>query len=103
MVQTVVLDNLITNNIIAMIVGIISIFTSILVGVRWMVRHYLKDIIHELTPNSGSSMKDQIGRVEEDMLDLKNQHQIGQEQNKRVDEKIDHLTQMFIEYVARQK
>lgn len=32
--------------------------------IRWVIKHYLKDIKHELLPNSGKSMKDQITRLE---------------------------------------
>jgi len=31
---------------------------------RWVIKHYLSDIKHELQPNSGKSMKDQITRLE---------------------------------------
>ena len=41
----------------AIIVGIAG---SILAAIRWMVKYYL----HELTPNSGSSIKDQVTRIE---------------------------------------
>jgi hypothetical protein len=43
------------------IVSIISIFGSLALGVRWLVKHYLS----ELRPNSGSSMKDQVNRLEQ--------------------------------------
>ncbi len=58
-----------------MILGItISVATVITIsaaGVRWLVRHYFDDIKKELKPNSGSSMKDQVTRLEKDILDLK--------------------------------
>ena len=31
---------------------------------RWIVKKYVEDIMSELRPNSGSSMKDQITRLE---------------------------------------
>jgi hypothetical protein len=43
------------------IVSILSIFGSLALGVRWLVKHYLS----ELRPNSGSSMKDQVNRLEQ--------------------------------------
>jgi hypothetical protein len=43
------------------IVSILSIIGSIALGVRWLVKHYLS----ELRPNSGSSMKDQVNRLEQ--------------------------------------
>jgi len=44
----------------SLIVAILTIVSSIAFGIKWMVRHYLS----ELKPNSGSSMKDQISRLE---------------------------------------
>lgn len=43
------------------IVSILSIIGSVALGVRWMVKHYLS----ELRPNSGSSLKDQVNRLEQ--------------------------------------
>ena len=44
-----------------LIVAIISIVVSFVTLVRWLVKHYL----HELRPNGGSSIKDQVNRLEE--------------------------------------
>lgn len=81
----------------------LTILTIIGVGVRWVVRHYLKDILHEVKPNSGQSIKDQVTRLENDILDLKNQNVKGEEYHEKLDSKIDHLTEIFIKYVAGQK
>lgn len=43
------------------IVSILSIIGSVALGIRWMVKHYLS----ELRPNSGSSLKDQVNRLEQ--------------------------------------
>ena len=81
----------------------LTILTIIGVGVRWIIRHYLKDILHEVKPNSGQSIKDQVTRLEKDILDLKEQNAKGEEYHEKLDSKIDHLTEIFINYVARQK
>jgi hypothetical protein len=47
-------------------VGVSAISTSLLVGLRWVIKSYLS----ELKPNSGSSMKDQISRLEQRVDDL---------------------------------
>ena len=44
----------------SLIVAILTIVSSIGLSIKWMVKHYLS----ELKPNSGSSMKDQISRLE---------------------------------------
>lgn len=43
------------------IVSAISIAAAFLSVIRWMVKHYLS----ELRPNGGSSLKDQVNRLEE--------------------------------------
>ena len=45
----------------SLIVAVIAIITGFAGGVRWLVKHYL----YELKPNSGSSLKDSVIRLEE--------------------------------------
>ena len=44
-----------------LILTILSILTIIGGSIRWLVKHYL----NELKPNSGSSLKDSVNRLEE--------------------------------------
>jgi hypothetical protein len=50
-----------------LILTILSIAGIIGIGVRWIVKKYVEDIVSELKPNSGSSMKDQVTRLEDKM------------------------------------
>jgi len=45
----------------SLIVAILTIVSSIAFGIKWLVKHYLS----ELKPNSGSSLKDSVTRLEE--------------------------------------
>ncbi len=45
----------------SLLVAIIAIVTAFAGAVRWLVKHYL----YELKPNSGSSLKDSVIRLEE--------------------------------------
>jgi hypothetical protein len=47
--------------ILAIIGGIISIQVQLVLLVKWLTKHYLKELI----PNSGTSIKDQINRLEQ--------------------------------------
>jgi hypothetical protein len=47
-------------------VGVCTIATALLLGLRWVIKSYLS----ELKPNSGSSMKDQLNRLEKRVDDL---------------------------------
>jgi hypothetical protein len=89
--------------IIAIVVSLTTVISSAALGIRWLTKHYFDEIKHELKPNSGQSMKDQVNRMENDILDLKSQNSQGELYHEKLDEKIDHLTKIFIEYVARQK
>ena len=49
------------------ILTLISIIGAVGVVGRWIVKKYVEDILSELKPNSGSSMKDQVTRLEDKM------------------------------------
>ena len=44
----------------AIAVAVTTVIGSFIGSVRWLVKHYL----NELKPNSGSSMRDQVNRLE---------------------------------------
>ena len=51
---------------VALAVGVCAVCTSLLVALRWVIKSYLQ----ELKPNSGTSMKDQLTRLEQRVDDL---------------------------------
>jgi len=51
---------------VALAVGVCAVSTSLLVALRWVIKSYLQ----ELKPNSGTSMKDQLTRLEQRVDDL---------------------------------
>jgi len=54
------------NDFVAIAVGISALLTSLLLALRWVIKSYLA----ELKPNGGSSIKDQINRLEKRVDDL---------------------------------
>jgi hypothetical protein len=54
------------NDWVAIAVGVCSVTTTLLLGLRWVIKYYLS----ELKPNSGSSIKDQINRLEQRVDEL---------------------------------
>ena len=68
----------------ALIVSIITIATAFAGIVRWLVKHYL----NELKPNGGTSLKDSISRLESD--------------HKRLADKVDHMYEILIDFIANQ-
>lgn len=83
------------------IVGISAIISSSALGVRWLVKHYFEEIKHELKPNGGSSLKDQVNRLEKDICDLKKQQSEADELRKETNKKIDHMYDVLLEYISR--
>jgi hypothetical protein len=79
---------------VGLIVGITTIITSSGLGIRWLVKHYFDEIKHELKPNGGSSLKDQVNRLEKEMSE-------AQEQRKETNRKIDHMYDLLIDYISR--
>lgn len=78
-----------------------TIISVTAMGVRWLVKHYFEEIKKELKPNSGSTMRDQVNRLEQraDLADLRRDEfykRIG-----KVEEKIDDLYEKFIEYLSK--
>lgn len=67
-----------------LILTTLSILAIVGGGIRWLVKHYL----NELKPNSGSSLKDSVDRLEED--------------HKRLGDKVDHLYEILIDFIANQ-
>jgi hypothetical protein len=47
-------------------VGVCSIATALLVGLRWVIKSFLS----ELKPNSGSSLADAVNRIDQRSLRL---------------------------------
>jgi hypothetical protein len=48
------------------VVAIFSIIGSIALGIKWLVKHYLA----ELKPNSGSSLRDSVDRLERQVEEI---------------------------------
>lgn len=69
-------------SILAISVSLITVITSTALGVRWLTKHYFEEIKHEMKPNSGASMKDQVTRLES--------------RTDKIEEKIDKLYDLLV-------
>jgi flagellar capping protein FliD len=76
----------------ALILSVLTIVGMMAGGIKFLVKHYLV----ELKPNSGSSMKDQISRLES---------RINEADTKRSDmnRKLDHMYDVLLEYISKSK
>jgi hypothetical protein len=80
----------------SLIVAILTIVSSIAFAIKWMVKHYLS----ELKPNSGSSMKDQISRLETSLDDQRIDSERSRDRQER---KLDEMYRMLLEHIANTK
>jgi len=57
--------------IVGIIIGLSTVITVSATGVRWLTKHYFDEIKAEFKPNGGSSLKDQVNRLEAQHGELK--------------------------------
>jgi hypothetical protein len=77
----------------SLIVAILTIVSSIAFAIKWMVKHYLS----ELKPNSGSSMKDQISRLE---TAVDEQRTDSIKSRDRQEKKLDEMYEILIKHIS---
>jgi hypothetical protein len=77
----------------SLIVAILTIVSSIAFSIKWLVKHYLS----ELKPNSGSSLKDQVSRLESALDD---QRIDSIKSRDRQEKKLDEMYQILIKHIA---
>lgn len=78
----------------SLIVAILTIVSSIAFGIKWLVKHYLV----ELKPNSGSSLKDQVSRLES-ALDEQKVDSINS--RNRQEKKLDEMYKILLDHIAK--
>ena len=93
-------------------VGVIAILTAIGATIRYVIKNYLRQelhvIKHELQPNSGSSMKDQVTRLEatqkliqkqqaDHIMEQKEEEKRIEGRMDKIEQKIDRLFEIIIE------
>ncbi len=94
--------------IIGIILGVSAIVGVVLAFLRYYVKQFAKeqldDIRHELKPNSGSSMKDQVTRLEKDQKQLmKSQSDHATKTDHRfekMEEKIDKIFDIVLKHLG---
>lgn len=82
---------------VGILVGIVSITSAVVMSIKWLVKHYLQ----ELKPNGGSSLKDQVNRLESR---IENSEAWGKETYKRtekLEEQIDGLYEKIIRHLDK--
>ena len=78
----------------SLIVAILTIVSSIAFGIKWLVKHYL----YELKTNGGSSVKDQINRLESAV----DEQRIDSIKSRdRQEKKLDEMYRILLEHIDK--
>ena len=72
----------------------LSIVTLVIGGVKFLVKHYFDEIKAELKPNSGSSLKDQVTRLE---MRTNEADQMRRDMN----EKLDKMYLVLLDHISK--
>jgi hypothetical protein len=89
-----------TSMLLGIVISVSTIISVAALGIRWLVKHYFEEIKHELKPNGGGSMKDQLNQLTNRQT---KDEALGKETYMKVeklDRKLDDLYDKFIEYLA---
>jgi hypothetical protein len=78
----------------SLLVAILTIISSIALGIKWMVKHYLS----ELKTNGGSSVKDQINRLENALDD---QRVDSIKSRDRQEKKLDEMYEILLKHIDK--
>ena len=78
----------------ALIVSIFTIVAFVVGSIKWLTKHYFDEIRSEMRPNSGSSLKDQVTRLEGRMTE-------ASEMRKDMDAKIDKMFDTLLAHISK--
>lgn len=89
-----------TSMLLGIIISVGTIISITALGVRYLVKHYFQEIKDELKPNSGSSIKDQVTRLESNLerTDTLNTQTFARVE--KLERKIDDFYDKFITYLS---
>jgi hypothetical protein len=78
--------------VIEIVIGIFTILSGIVYGIKWMVKHYLS----ELKTNGGSSMRDEVKQIKDRQDEADNLR-------RAMDKKLDRMYEILLDHVANNK
>jgi hypothetical protein len=89
-----------TSMLLGIIISVGTIISITALGVRWLVKHYFDEIKKELRPNSGSSLKDQVTRLEANLERTDSMNTQTFARVEKLERKIDDFYDKFITYLS---
>ena len=89
--------------VIEIIIGASTILAGIAGGIKWLTKHYFDEIRAELKPNSGSSLKDQVSRIENQQKTFQFRLDEADQMRRDMDKKLDKMYIILLDHVAKTK
>jgi uncharacterized protein Yka (UPF0111/DUF47 family) len=90
----------IANMLLGIVISVGTIISIAALGIRWLVKHYFDEIKKELKPNSGSSLKDQVTRLENRIDHAEKVRSETHLKVEKLERKIDDFYDKFINYLS---
>jgi hypothetical protein len=77
-----------------LVLTILTIVSLLAGSIKWLVKHYFAEIKSELKPNSGSSIKDQVTRLEQRMNE-------ADQMRRDMNSKLDKMYEVLLEHISK--
>jgi hypothetical protein len=90
----------IANMLLGIVISVGTIISITALGIRWLVKHYFEQIKNELKPNGGSSIKDQVTRLENSLERTDSLNTETFARVEKLERKIDDFYDKFITYLS---
>ena len=87
--------------IVEIIIGIIALVGSVVGGIKFLTKHYFDEIKAEFKPNGGSSLKDQVNRLELRTSELKSRIDDADILRREMNEKLDKMYVILLDHVYK--
>jgi hypothetical protein len=84
-----------------LILTTLSIVALVAGGIRWLTKHYFDEIRAEFKPNGGSSLKDQVNRLEKKTSELNERINEADTMRREMNSKLDKMYMILLDHVAK--
>ena len=84
-----------------LILTTLSIVALVVGGVKFLVKHYFEEIKSELKPNSGSSLKDQVTRLESQNGIFQERINEADTMRREMNSKLDKMYLILLDHIAK--
>jgi len=88
---------------IEIIIGVGTILSGIAFAIKWLTKHYFDEIRAEFKPNGGSSLKDQVNRLEAEMSHMKDHLMREEKEQADMQKKLDRMYETIIDFISNSK